>query len=616
MADSPAKSLGSGVVTLMVSVDGKQIPDVMVVSEVEVVKEVNKIPYARITLLDGDPREQTFPQSEESVFEPGKELEVKVKHDPTGQDNSIYKGIIIEHGIRLTRFGGSMLVVMCRDAAYGLTVGRQNKIFAEKKDSDIISEVIKDSGVKSTADVEATKCKHEKIIQYYSTNWDFIQSRADANGLVTIINDGKISIKKPTVSEKTDIVVNYGLDLIDLDIKMDATHQYTEVQSNFWEYTKQEIDNTSGKKPTVNKQGNLDSGKLGKAIKPKELVHISGHVSKEATQAWADAVYQRGHLSRIRGRAKFVGSEKIEVGKTIELASLGARFNGDAYIGKITHSVKDGQWFTEVGLGISPLSHLETYPSATPLPAGGSIPGIFGLHHGVVTKIHGDPKGQYRVMVQIPIVDGKKGEGVWARMSQTYSTEDCGMVFFPEIGDEVILGFIDGDPTYPVILGSLYSNKQAITTEATHDPAEKNIFKAMSFNKGKMRIEFADDPGKNNLKLITEDKMVVSLNDDEDSITIEDPVNKNKLVMDPKGTTLTVDKDLTIDVKGEIKMTGKKNIAMKATQDIKGEGMNVQFKGKVAFKAEGAQFEIKGSGMGKVDGGGMLTLKGGMVMIN
>ena len=92
-------------------------------------------------------------------------------------------------------------MLKCKDKALKLTVGRKNKVFLEKKDSDIISELVSADGL--SADVEATTATHKKLIQYFSTNWDFIQARADANGLVTIINDGAISIKKPTVSEKS-----------------------------------------------------------------------------------------------------------------------------------------------------------------------------------------------------------------------------------------------------------------------------------------------------------------------------------------------------------------------------------------------------------------------------
>lgn len=616
MADSPIKQLKSGIVNIEVTLDGTKVPEVMMVLEVEVVKEINKIPYAKILISDGDSGQQTFPQSDEAIFEPGKEVEIKVSHDPTVTTSTIYKGILVEHGVKLRKNGLGFLVLTCRDESLALTAGRKNMIFYDQKDSDIITSIFKEAGIKTSVDVEATTATHKKLIQYYCTDWDFIQSRADANGLVTVIDDGKISIKKPAVSEKTDISVTYGVDLIDMDLKMDASYQFEDVQANFWDYTSQKIENTAGKKPTTNSQGDVDSSKLSSVLKQKELVHTTAPVTKEVIQAWADAVYQRGHLSRIRGRMKFIGSEKIVLGKVVELTKVAKRFNGDGYISKVTHTIKNGQWLTEVEFGLPQRSYLETYPTATPLGAGGALPAISGLQHGVVIKIDGDPDGQYRVLVNIPIIDNLEGEGVWARLANTYATADCGFIFYPEVGDEVVLGFFDNDPTYPVILGSLYSNEKMITTEETHDPADKNIFKAISFNKGKMRMEFQDDPGKNIMKMFTEDKMMLEINDSDDSITLEDPVNKNKMVFDSKGITITADQDLTIDIKGEIKITGQKNIAMKATQDIKGDGMNIKFKAQTNFDAQGTMFNIKGSGTGTVDGGGMLTLKGGIVSIN
>lgn len=616
MADSPIKQLKSGIVNVEVTLDGTKVPEVMMVLEVEVVKEINKIPYAKILISDGDSGKQTFPQSDDAIFEPGKEVEIKVSHDPSVTTSTIYKGILVEHGVKLRKNGLGFLVLTCKDESLALTAGRKNMIFYDQKDSDIITSIFKEAGIKTSVDVEATTATHKKLIQYYCTDWDFVQARADANGLVTVIDDGKISIKKPTVSEKTEISVTYGVDLIDMDLKLDASYQFEDVQANFWDYTSQKIENTAGKKPTTNSQGDVDSGKLSSVLKQKELVHTTAPVTKEVIQAWADAVYQRGHLSRIRGRMKFIGSEKIILGKVVELTKVANRFNGDGYISKVTHTIKNGQWLTEVEFGLPQRSYLETYPTATPLGAGGALPAISGLQHGVVIKIDGDPDGQYRVLVNIPIIDNLEGEGVWARLANTYATADCGFIFFPEIGDEVVLGFFDNDPTYPVILGSLYSNKKMITTEETHDPADKNIFKAISFNKGKMRMEFQDDPGKNIMKMFTEDKMMLEINDDGDSITLDDPVNKNKMVFDSKGITITADQDLTIDIKGEIKITGQKNIAMKATQDIKGEGMNIKLKAQTNFDAQGTMFNIKGSGTGTVDGGGMLTLKGGIVSIN
>ncbi len=91
MGESPAKKLKSGVVSLEIKVDGTAIPQTLHVLEVEVVKELNKIPYAKVTIFDGDTREQTFPQSEDKLFKPGGEMEIKITHDPTATLETIYK---------------------------------------------------------------------------------------------------------------------------------------------------------------------------------------------------------------------------------------------------------------------------------------------------------------------------------------------------------------------------------------------------------------------------------------------------------------------------------------------------------------------------------------------
>jgi hypothetical protein len=166
-------------------------------------------------------------------------------------------------------------------------------------------------------------------------------------------------------------------------------------------------------------------------------------------------------------------------------------------------------------------------------------------------------------------------------------------------------------------LGSMYSSKRKITTEEAHDPADPNVFKAISINKGKTRIEFADDPGKNIIKIITEDKMIVELNDDADTITIEDPINKNKMIMDSAGILFDTAGDFVVKAGGDIKMEATGNIETKSTGDTKIEATgNFQFKG-MAVKGEGSTtLELKGSATAKLEGGGMCEIKGGLVKIN
>ena len=611
MADSPIKGMGQGYLSVIILIDGTEIAKTFYIISIEVQKELNKIPFAKIVLHDGDTREQKFEASENSCFEPGKKVDIKVGYGP-GKESSLFKGIIVEQGIKHSAYSGSSLILKCKDEALKLTVGRKSKVFIKKKDSEIISEIISASAGLS-ADVESTAATHPKLVQYHSSDWDFILSRADMNGLVTTIEDGKLTIKKPATSDKSDLIISYGKDLIEMDLNMDSTFQYSELKGSFWDPKSQALMGVDGKKPTMNEQGALDSKKNSKVIEPKGMVINSGENNKESIQAMADSIYQRGHLSRIRGSLKFYGSASPLLGKTIELFGFGKNFVGDAYVSKVIHKIERGQWLTEIALGLEPKTYMESHPDINALSAGGMLPGIQGLHQGVVKKIIEDPDGEFRVLINIPLIDNMQGEGVWARMSHYYATNGAGFVFYPEVGDEVIVGFFNNDPTYPVILGSMYSSVNKIAS--IHAPADPNQFKAISVKDGTMKLEFDEKDGI--IKLTTSAGNIINIDDKAKSITIEDASNSNKVILNKDGILFDSSKDIILKAAANIKMEASSNIEIKSTADTKVEATgNLQLKG-MALKGEGSTtLELKGSASAKLEGGGICEIKGGLVKIN
>jgi uncharacterized protein involved in type VI secretion and phage assembly len=189
---------------------------------------------------------------------------------------------------------------------------------------------------------------------------------------------------------------------------------------------------------------------------------------------------------------------------------------------------------------------------------------------------------------------------VWARLSSFYATKDSGAFFIPEVGDEVIIGFINEDPQQPIILGSVYSSKQTPPLTADKD----NKIKAL-VTKSKMKLSF--DEEKKIITIETPGKNIIVMDDDQKSITLTD-MNNNKVEMTKDGMTFTCAKDFTVKSDGKIVLEAKQDVEVKATGSFKGKGMSVEMKGDTKFAAEGAQVEVKGSAQ--------TTIKGGMVMIN
>jgi Rhs element Vgr protein len=596
MPDSPTLN-SSGVLKLSVFANGSPIDDSIQLVSVSINKTINRIPRATIVLLDGDMPEQDFPVSNSDDFKPGSEIKINAGYDQS--EETLFEGIVIKHGIKITGDNYSRLVIECRDKAVAMTIGRKNANFIDMKDSDIISKLIADSSGLSP-DVQATAIQHKELVQYYCSDWDFMLSRAEINGLLVCVDDGKVAVRKPQTDASAELKVSYGDDLIEFHADMDARTQYAQVSSVSWDPAAQNIIEEQISPQILNAQGNLQSSALAKVINlPSFDLQTPTKLEKGALKEWAKAQQVKAGLARIRGRMKFQGNAKAKPNTLIKLEGVGNRFNGDVFVSAVNHELVNGNWITQVEFGMSPDWFAEQRDLVAP-PASGLLPGIEGLQIGVVLKLDEDPEGQSRVQVKVPVLQAGS-EGVWARLANYYASDKIGAFFIPEIGDEVVLGYLNNDPSNPVILGSLYSNKRAAPYALTKD----NFIKAL-VTREQLKIEFDDE--KKIITVITPNKNTVVLDDDGKSILMQDQ-NGNEVELSADGIVLDSPKDISITAKGKITIEATDKIAVSSQADVAVDGMNVNHTAKTSFVA-------KGNASAELSASGQTTIKGAMVMIN
>jgi Rhs element Vgr protein len=584
-------------ITVSVLAGGQEIPDTYEVTQVQVEQQINHIPWAKITLLDGNPSQQNFEISESSSFVPGTEIEIKAGYH--SEETSIFKGIVVRHGIKIREDGSSYLTIFCSDKAIKMTLGRKSAYFLKKSAQDIIQGVISAAGL--TADVGSTGAPIAEMIQYYTTDWDFVVSRAEANGMVVIVDDGKVTVKAPDFSSDSGLQVKYGESLIEADAELDARSQLASVTSKSWDFSGQSVQSGESSEPTVNQQGNITGSQLAQVMGSSayEMITAAPVVSGDLT-SWANAQLLKSRLARLRGKVSFPGNASPKPGTVMQLAGLGSRFNGKAYISGITHRIENGNWVTEVDFGLSPRWFVEEQSDVEAPPAAGLLPSVQGLQIGKVKKINDDPDGQTRIQVDVPMI-APSGDGVWARIGSGYATNNAGIFFMPEVGDEVILSFINNDPSFPVIVGSLYSSQRT----APFTPDQPNTNKAIVSNS---QLKITMDDVKKVIQISTPGGHTVTLSDDQKSITIVDS-NSNKMEMSSSGITITSASDMTLKATGQIQMEAQTNITIKATADLGLQGLNVNAQAQVGFSAQGqAQAQLTASGQ--------VTVRGAMVMIN
>lgn len=589
-----------GIASYTVKVGGSTIPDESRVYSISIEQVLNRIPIAKVVLLDGDASTQEFDESSASTFVPGAELIVEAGYD--SKNKQIFKGIITRQSIRIDEMVGSALEVECRDAAIKMVVGRKSLTFSKKKDSDIISSIIGNySGL--SADVTATTTEWPEQVQYYATDWDFILTRAEANGLIVNVIDGKVSVQKPDADTSSVLTIKYGDNLHEFRGDLNSVSQLGSVKAEAWDYKTQAV--ISGEATnSVAGAGNLSSKKLSEVVGLSNFdLQTAAYQTSDDLTDWSKAQMIKSEYSKIMGTAVTQGTNTVETGKYVTLQGLGDRFNGDHLISGVRHDLSDGNWTTETIIGLPP-NWFSEEPDVVAPPAAGLLPGARGLFNGTVKKIYEDPDSQYRILVDVPLFD-QNGEGIWARLTNFYSTSGAGVFFLPEVGDEVVLGFLSEDPRYPIILGSLYSSSNIKPFEGL-DPNEKNSIKAIVSKSG-IQIKF-DDENKV-LTVETPSKNTVILSDQDKQITLKDQ-NSNSIIMSESGIEIKSPKDISIEADQSVTIKGTQGVKVQAPGgDVEVTGMNIKETADMQYSAEGSE-------TAQVNAGMELTLKGAMVMIN
>jgi Rhs element Vgr protein len=549
---------------------------------------INRVPTARVVLRDGSAAEETFAASQGNDLVPGAELEIAVGHD--SNDQTIFKGLIVKQSLKVGAGGNSVLTLDCKDASVKLTIGRHSRYFVDSTDSDAIATLVGKYGL--LKDIASTSIKHPEIVQYYATDWDFILSRVEMNGQILLAERGKLKTKAPTTSGSPLVTLTYGANLLEFEAEMDARTQYQAVKAKAWSYTDQKLIEADAAEPSVNNQGNLSGKKLAQVIGLSELeLRHSGRVQVPELKAWASAQLLKSRLAKIQGRVKTKGYADAKPDSLIQLAGVGDRFNGLAYVSGIRHEIRNGAWDTHMQLGMAPQWFYQEADIAD-RPASGLLPGVNGLQIGVVVQLQKDPTGEDRILVKAPTIDAK-ANGTWARIATLDAGKDRGSFFRPEIGDEVVLGFLNDDPRDPIVLGMLNSSTKPAPLPAKDDNHQKGFF-----TRSKLKLSFDDD--KKVIALETPGGNKLTISDDAKGITLEDQ-NGNSLKLNDSGITLKSAKDITLEATGKL--------TLKATKDTSIEGLNVNAKANAQFKAEG-------SAGAEVSTSAIAILKGSLVKIN
>ena len=505
---------------------------------------------------------------------------------------------------------GTFTVMRGYDQAHRLFRGRRTASYVQMTASDIASQVAQRAGLK-VGRVTATRTVFSHVSQAGQTDWELLQRLSRDNGFEVAVRGGEFSFTAPTTAGTAPaaggptsvdpLVLQLGRDLLRFRSVLTSAQQVSEVEVRGWDVaTKQALTATA---PAETRSAELPT------VKPTDLAHAFGdpvHVFTDVpyrTQAEVDeaaaALAQEVAATFAEFEGVTRGNPKVRAGAAVTVDGLGIPFDGKYTVTTSRHRFDPVTGYT-TSFSVSGRHDRSLLGLAAGGARGGGAPA--GVCIGQVSDV-ADPEHLGRVKLTFPWLSADYVSD-WARTVQPGAGRERGWTVLPEVGDEVLVCFEQGDFGRPNVIGGLFNgvDKPPGGPVDLVDGGSGAVLRRSTVSRLGHRIDLLDDEGR------TEGVRVATKDD------------KLRLVLDSVGTTITVHAD------GKVLIEGSQGItidAASAAMELKGGEISLKASNGVTVDGGGGAVSVKSAGQlslsgatAKLEGSGMCSITGGLVKIN
>ena len=394
----------------------------------------------------------------EKLFKLGAELTVEAGDEEDRHKEKIFDGELI--GIVPEYRDGTIVDLTVRgyDRSHRLHRGAQAKAYLNMSDSDIASKIASDHGL--TPDVDSSSPVHDHVYLDGQTHMEFLRDRARRIGYEAYVREKTLCFKKAETRSGSAVKLEFGKELRSFRPILSLGEQINEVRVKGWDVSqKKEIIGkaTKGKgMPEIGQEGpGGDVAKKAFGDDASELTVLARVKNQAEADTVAQAVLDQHSGAFVEAEGLCYGNYDIKPGSKVELSALGKRFNGKYRVTQVTHIWDTGSdyltRFTVSGRRAETMREL--------VMGEGPRPRQWNAMVGIVTN-NKDPKDWGRVKVKLPWMDSD-AESWWARVAGVGGANERGLYVLPEINDEVLVLFEEGDVNRPLVVAGLWNGQDA-----------------------------------------------------------------------------------------------------------------------------------------------------------
>ncbi len=564
---------------------------------------------------------------ETSEFEIGTTIDVSMGQDKNNLKAVIATAEVVALELDASPLGQPTVTIRAYSKLHRLQRGRKTRSFQDVSVSDLVGQLAGEAGL--SADAQSTSQVFKYLFQNNETNLEFLQRLTRQIGMELYVDDKKLKLRKPAVNAGKIASTTWGQDLLHFTSRQSAHGQTDEVTVRGWDpKSKKEIvgnSSTNTHKPKIGTSS--DGGAVAKKAFSSATTYSLYQPVVDQTQAQnlAQAIQEDINSRFIQIEAQCLGNNLIAVGNPIEIKGLGTKNSGTYYITSCIHRY-DAQGYRVWLEANGRQSHtfMEMVGSVGEQSGNGKS---YGPVVGIVSN-NKDAEGKMnRVKVQFPWL-GDTIESNWARVVTPMTGNGYGAQYLPEINDEVLVAFENGDIHFPYVIGGLWNGKDKPVKDSSEvvggdGKVNQRIFKTrsghiMTFDdsEDKPSISIVDKTGKNKITIDSTNNLITVESDKDINLTANNGTIKLEAREIQLKATQNIKADATQNIElkstADTKVDATGNISMNSVQDTKvaatmnfeaSANISAALKGTATAKVEGAKVDIQGSGMVSVTGG-------------
>ena len=453
---------------------------------------------------------------------------------------------------------GTLAVVRGYDRSHRLAAGRKSATFLNVKYSDIAGQIARAASLQT--DIDETDGTYEHVFQTNQSDLDFLYGLARQIGYDCRVAGETLQFKRPVESSTgpaendgsstrpTELL--WGDSLLDFRARMSAVAQVSKVEVRGWDpKEKKEIIGTAASS-AAHADLPMKPGDLADKVGGQTHVVVDHGVAsqQEADQLAAARAEQIGSAA-FEATAVCAGSPDLKAGVAVSVTGVDPALTGKWVISGSRHEFGAGLYRTSLEFAGRQDRSIHGLLSQG---AGGAGDRMAGVAIGVVDD-NNDPDESGRVKVRLPWLAGDAISN-WARMAAPGAGKDSGMVWLPQVGDEVLVAFEFGEMSRPIVISGLWNGKDTIPFNYDSDLDAGDVTSRGWTSRSGHKITFWESSSDSSIQLLTANGSV-------------------NIVLDDKN------KEIRIETEGKVTIDAKQDVSIKA-----GGSMKLEASGQMTIK--------------------------------